>query len=140
MRKLLLDGVMVLSLMEDGKMEFGTMVLRLDESFNTESQNNIMEDVNNFFQVSPDRWQVELTGIRDISNLSLGDYISIGNIVGITVNGVRKFLKDSYQIISIDQTAITLSVIVKTSFPLRSIERDSENHKIYITKNVWENG
>ncbi|CAG7580999.1 MAG: hypothetical protein SLAVMIC_00628 [uncultured marine phage] len=114
--------------------------VRIDGSFDTESVNALMDDVSNFFQVSPDRWQIELSGQESIDNLDLGDYIAIGNIVGLDVNGNRKFLKDSYQIIAIDKVAFTLSVIIKTSFPLRSIERDSENHKVYVTKNVWENG
>jgi len=131
------NGAFIEGVWENGVWNNGP---RTNQAFNTNSVSVNMESVSNFFQTAPNRWQVELSGLEDISIFSVGDYISIGNIIGLTVNETRKFLKDSYQIIKIDTLLNTLSVVIITPFPIRAIQKDSDNHKILVTKNVWENG
>ena len=85
------------------------------------------------------KWRIQISGnIQSTSNFEIGDKISIGNIVGIDVNENRKIIKNVFTIINKDTTNIVVEF--SNSFPLRRIERDSENHKIKITKNVWLNG
>ena len=47
-------------------------------------------------------------------------------------------LKNYFTIIN--KTVDTIIVEFDNNFPLRRIERDSENHRIYVTKNVWLSG
>lgn len=79
-----------------------------------------------------------------ITDFSIGDKVSVGNIVTIDINGNRRLIRDYLEIIDINydnvtnKTSITLEVNI--NFPIRSIERDSEYHLIYVSKNVWLNG
>lgn len=85
------------------------------------------------------RWRIQVTGATtSVSNFNIGDRVSIGNIVAIDINENRKLLKNYFTIIN--KTTTDIIVEFDNSFPLRRIERDSVNHKIKITKNVWLNG
>jgi len=70
--------------------------------------------------------------------LSVGDKISISNIVGVDINDNRKILRGLYTIVRIGDKFIDIDI--ETTFPLRRIERDSLNHRIMLTKNVWLSG
>ena len=97
-------------------------------------------DINQFFVWNKNkRWRVEITGpIESVSSFNVGDNVSIGNIVAIDINEDRKLLKSYYTIIS--KTDNTIIVEFDNDFPIRRIEKDSDNHRIYITKNVWLSG
>jgi len=71
-------------------------------------------------------------------SLKIGDKISISNIVGVDINDNRKILRGLYTIIRIGDEFIDIDI--ETTFPLRRIERDSKNHRIMITRNVWLSG
>ena len=114
---------------------------RLNETFDTVSSITFLDNVNNFFENGINRWQIDLSSDENIpSNFNVGDYISIGNIIALTINDNRKLLNDSYQIIRLDRNSNSLSIIVKVTFPIKSIEKDSINHRIMVTNNVWESG
>jgi hypothetical protein len=78
----------------------------------------------------------------------IGDKVSVGNVVAIDINGSRKLIKDTFTVVTIVRSTktdtvnsvwkIVLSVTI--NFPIRTIERDSVNHPIYVTKNIWLNG
>lgn len=85
------------------------------------------------------RWRIQLESTPDvISNFEIGDKVSIGNIVAIDINEERKVIRNYFTIINI--TNRTIIVEFDNDFPLRRIVKDSENHRIYVTKNVWLNG
>ena len=85
------------------------------------------------------RWRIQITGpTESASNFSIGDKISIGNIIGIDINGERKLLKGYYTVVRKNDESLIIEV--DTTFPLRRIEKDSQNHKIKITKNIWLSG
>jgi hypothetical protein len=85
------------------------------------------------------RWRVLITGpTSSTSQFEIGDKVSIGNIVSININEERKLLKNYFTIINKNET--DLVVEFDNNFPIRRITKDSENHKIRITKNVWLNG
>lgn len=96
--------------------------------------------------ISNIKWRFRITGPKDsVSSFNVGDDISIGNIIGIDINEKRKLLKGSYKIVSKNDTGIDsrigfIIVELETTFPLRRIEKDSNNHRIYITKNIWLSG
>jgi hypothetical protein len=91
-------------------------------------------------------WIITLISLDTMDGLSVGDKVSIGNIVGININGSRVLIKDYYTIVGINNTVSTdmpngyLKVSLTTNFPLRQIVRDSTNHLIYVTKNIWLSG
>lgn len=85
------------------------------------------------------RWRIQIEGpTYSVANFEIGDRISIGNIVTIDINEKRKLLKNYFTIVNKNET--TLIVEVDNVFPIRRIQKDSPNHKILITKNVWLNG
>ena len=85
-------------------------------------------------------WIITLSAIDNLSTLSIGDKVSIGNIVAIDVNENRRIITDYYRVSAIDNVNNTLSVNLVTNFQIRRVERDSVNHVIYVTKNIWLSG
>jgi hypothetical protein len=84
-------------------------------------------------------WRIEISGTEEsTSQFSIGDKVSIGNIVGIDINENRKLMKNYFTVLSVNQNSIIVDF--NNTFPLRRIEKDSENHKIKISKNIWLNG
>ena len=85
------------------------------------------------------KWRVQIQGpTSSVAEFTIGDNISIGNIVAIDINDSRRLLKNYFTIIN--KTVDTIIVEFDNNFPLRRIERDSENHRIYVTKNIWLSG
>jgi hypothetical protein len=96
--------------------------------------------VNQFSSSNRDKkWKIEISGPESsVNNFSIGDKVSISNIVAIDINEERKLLTKYYTILSISTNSITVEF--ESDFPLRRIEKDSENHRILITKNIWLSG
>jgi hypothetical protein len=85
------------------------------------------------------RWRLQITGpTSSVSNFNIGDNVSIGNIVAIDINEDRRLLKNYYTIIN--KTNSSIVVEFDNNFPLRRIKRDSDYHRISVTKNVWLSG
>ena len=99
-------------------------------------------DTVTFYQLSRDIWQIVLTGddIANIDTFTVGDDVSIGNIVLIDINGKRKLIKDKFKVVSIDTDLNYLYVNTVINFPIRRVQRDSDKHKIKVTKNIWLSG
>jgi hypothetical protein len=92
-----------------------------------------------FRTIADRRWRIQLTGPSSSgTQFNIGERISISNIVAIDINETRKLLKGYFTIINKSDTSLIVETDV--SFPFRRIEKDSENHKIKVTKNVWLNG
>ena len=70
----------------------------------------------------------------------IGDKVSVGNLVTIDINGNRRLIRNYLTIIDLDLVNTSMTLELNISFPIRSIERDSEEHLMYVTKNVWLNG
>lgn len=88
-------------------------------------------------------WQIEIRGsTQSIMNFATGSVVSIGNIIAIDINENRKLLKDYYKIESLGTTGnySWMRINIDTTFPYRRIEKDSDNHKIKVTKNIWLSG
>jgi hypothetical protein len=85
------------------------------------------------------RWRIQIEGPSDaVNSFEIGDKVSIGNIIAIDINENRKTIKGYFTIIN--KTETTIIVEFDNDFPLRRIEKDSDNHRIYVTKNVWLSG
>jgi hypothetical protein len=81
----------------------------------------------------------------NLSSITLykrGDKVSIGNLVAIDINGNRRTYRGYYEIIDIitNNGQITMELSMNINFPITSIQKDSDEHLIYITKNNWLNG
>lgn len=84
-------------------------------------------------------WRIQIVGSTfSTPNFEIGDKIAISNIVAIDINEERKLLKNYFTIIN--KTDTILVVETENNFPIRRIEKDSPNHKILVTKNIWLNG
>lgn len=92
------------------------------------------------------RWRWRIIGpSTSVEKFSVGDDVSIGNIIAIDINGDRKLLKDKYKILAASASGISdrigyITIESDTTFPYLTIERDSPNHKIKVTKNIWLSG
>jgi hypothetical protein len=85
------------------------------------------------------RWRIQVEGTEDsVNSFEIGDKVAIGNIIAIDINENRKTIKGYFTIIA--KTENTIIVEFDNDFPLRRIEKDSDNHRIYVTKNVWLSG
>lgn len=93
---------------------------------------------------SDSKWRIRISGLsEDINDLNIGEYISIGNIVAIDINNNRNTLSDYYRVINkgeIDSRISFIDVDIDVVFPMRSIEKDSEFHRIKVTRNIWSSG
>lgn len=97
-------------------------------------------EVSQFFSYnSGKRWRVQITGpASSATEFNIGDNVSISNIVPIDINDERKIIKGYYTVINKTQNSIIVEF--DANFPIRRIEKDSDNHRIYVTKNVWLSG
>jgi hypothetical protein len=68
----------------------------------------------------------------------VGDRVSVGNIIARDQNDKRRIIKDPFTVVQILEDVIYLQVVL--NFSARRLERDSELHLIYVTKNIWLNG
>lgn len=77
-----------------------------------------------------------------ISDFVIGDKVSVSNIVSIDINGNRRLIRDFLIVkevnYNINSSSITLEVNI--NFPIRSIEKDSDEHLIYVSRDIWLNG
>jgi hypothetical protein len=92
-------------------------------------------------------WKIKISGSAySCDSFKIGDKVAIGNIVAIDINENRKLLRDYYTISAKGSDGFGPSMInwievsLDTTFPYRRIERDSPNHKIKVTKNIWLSG
>lgn len=98
---------------------------------------NVVASFNTFTKNT--RWRVQISGpTQSISNFNIGDKVAISNIVAIDLNDKRNLLKNFYTIV--DKNDENIVIELNNNYPYRRIEKDSENHKIRITKNIWLNG
>jgi hypothetical protein len=112
------------------------------------------------FKTTKNTWRFVLESAFNINaselftynKLSIGDKISIGNIIAIDINGSRKIIKNLFTVVdlptsninrvdnSFSQTQPTgyrMTVEYKETFPINDIQIDSDRHLIYVQKNVW---
>lgn len=77
-------------------------------------------------------------GIDLRETFKIGDRVSVGNIIAIDINENRRLIRDSLTIIEVEENYISVQFTI--NFPIRRVERDSDYHFIYVTKNIWLNG
>jgi hypothetical protein len=68
----------------------------------------------------------------------IGDRVSVGNIIARDQNDKRRVLRDPFTVIRILDDSIYLQITL--NFSARRLERDSDLHLIYVSKNIWLNG
>ena len=107
----------------------------------TDSDSFEFSDVLNSYPISDGKWRIEIgrSSLLSTNEKNLvGEYISIGNIVVININEERKFLKKSYLVVDAIDNYIVIEA--EFSFPVRRIEKDSDKHRMKVSKNVWLSG
>jgi hypothetical protein len=91
------------------------------------------------YKISKNTWKVTIQCYDPLNSL-INDKISISNVVNIDVNGKRTFLREPLKVLSIDRSNRKVSFEYISNFEIREIKKDSPNHLIYITQNIWQNG
>jgi uncharacterized protein (TIGR02145 family) len=92
------------------------------------------------YELSPKRWLYKLE-IDVYSKLKPGDRVSVSNIVGIDINSKRRLIRDYSTVLEVNNDSekyILLSVDI--NFPIRTIIKDSDCHRIMVSKNIHLNG
>jgi len=79
--------------------------------------------------------------------LKVGDRVSVGNVVAIDSNGERRLITDTFKVVDIispdNNSGGGLDIVylqITLNFDAKTIRRDSNEHLIYISKNIWQNG
>ena len=134
----IIDYKIVNSKIGNGSFESGTWKNGTWNNGWRTSKNYNFLDVLEFYNLN-ERWSFTIYGSTySTSNFEVGDKVSISNIVAIDINNDRRLLKNSFTIIYKSDNTITLELFY--DFPIRSIEKDSRNHLISVSKNIWLNG
>jgi len=95
------------------------------------------------YKIGDNTWKLTIqliNGISDVLTLSSRSKVSISNISIIDTSSRRLLIRDPLEIISIDTNLNQLSLKVISTSDIREIKRDSLNHLIYVSKNIWANG
>lgn len=95
------------------------------------------DNISQFVKLSKHDWQFTITG-ASYSGLVVGDKVAIGNIVTYDINEKRKTIKSYYNVTALTATSLTVQTTV--NFPIYRIVKDSDLHKISVTKNIWLSG
>lgn len=104
-----------------------------------DSDVNVLDGVFQFLRIDEKNWRILLTGLTNsTAGIGIGDKVTIGNLIAIDVNENRRLIREVFTVI--DRSDVDIVFQFKTNFPIRRIERDSEYHKIYVTKNIWKSG
>ena len=92
------------------------------------------------YQTDTNTWFVTLKSIDFLTGISVGDKVGIGNIIAIDINETRKIIKDYFTVVGLSKDNKTITVKYLTNFPIRRLEKDSDKHLMYLTKNIWQSG
>jgi hypothetical protein len=93
--------------------------------------------ISNFIQTGQFTYTIRIEGLNS-QNFIVGERISISNIVGIDVNQKFSLIKSSGVILEKVSNYIRVEFVSNTL--LRSIVKDSPDHPIKVSKNVWLSG
>lgn len=110
--------------------------------------------VSNSFQIFTmfsNKWTITLETKDDtqIQGFSVGDTVSIGNLVGYDYNNMRKPIKNLYTISKITsgityagttQSQSRVEFTLQLNYRLRYITIDSPIHLVYVSKSIWKSG
>jgi len=109
----------------------------------------LLDEVDISYGLDDKNWRVSIFATSSnisstIKNLyTVGQRVSAGNLVMIDINQNRKVIKSPGTISSIVDNIGGLYIIeidYSIGFPISYISRDSFNHKISISKNIWKFG
>ena len=85
------------------------------------------------------RCKIRINGpASSVAAFSVGDNVSISNMVAVDMNEDRRLLKNFYTIS--EKSSRWIEVDLSVEFSLMRVEIDSDEHRILVTKNIWMNG
>jgi len=89
-------------------------------------------------------WSIKIQLVDSLSayqlKLDVGQKISVSNLAAYDNNDRRIYISGVLDVESYSLEENTLTVTYKSLTPISYIKKDSSNHLIYITTNVWTNG
>ena len=93
------------------------------------------------YRLYENTWVVTISCYDSIADvINEGDLISVSNIVVYDINNKRTFFREPLRVLSIDAVLNEITFEYTVNFEIRTIEKDSQLHLIYVTKNIWQNG
>jgi len=92
------------------------------------------------YKLNNTTWIITIQLFDGVSRITTTRRISIGNIVSIDINGKRRLLRQSFKVRSINVALNQVTLEFVPNFEIRQIVKDSTNHLIYLTQNIWLNG
>jgi hypothetical protein len=93
------------------------------------------------YRLYENTWVVTISCYDSIADvINEGDLISVSNIVVYDINNKRTFFREPLRVLSIDAVLNEITFEYTANFEIRTIEKDSQLHLIYVTKNIWQNG
>ncbi|NBP55535.1 hypothetical protein EBU71_03155 [bacterium] len=94
-------------------------------------------NVSNFIKTGDYTYTISITG--DNSNqFSGGERVAISNIVGVDTNLQFALIKSPGTILEVSSNSLKIEFVSNT--PLRGVSKDSTDHNIKVTKNIWQSG
>jgi hypothetical protein len=89
-------------------------------------------------------WSIKIQLIDNLNEyrlkLNIGSKISVSNLAAYDNNKRRIIISSVLEVESYSFSENSLTVSYKSLFPISYIEKDSPNHLIYLTTNIWSNG
>lgn len=111
-----------------------------NDGYRVDGTIRLCESVSDFIQITEFVYIISLAVNGSLSIYSIGDKVSVSNIVGIDYNNKRKLIKGSLVIRDIQPSSSKIVLEVVSNYKLRLIKQDSNNHLIKVTQNVWLSG
>lgn len=94
-----------------------------------------------FYEVSIGTFRIKLFGeASSVSQFRIADRVSVSNIIIIDINDERKLWKNYMTVVDTSEQAKYILLEFTYNFPIRTMEMDSKNHRILVSRNVWLKG
>ena len=93
--------------------------------------------VSNFIKTGDYTYTILITG-NNSNQFSVGERISVSNIIGIDTNLQFALIKSPGTILEVGLNSLKIEFVSNT--PLRGMSKDSTSHNIKVTKNIWQSG
>ncbi len=104
------------------------------------AKNVEFEDVIEYTSISRGTHEITIIRGATFSGLFVGDEVAIGNIVSIDINSQRKLIKSKFTVSEVSSDKLSFKVRVELNFPIYQIIRDSNLHRVLVSKNIWHSG
>jgi len=98
-------------------------------------------EISKTYRLEKNKWVVTISTYDSIAGLiNVGDLIAVSNVVVYDINGNRNFFREPLKVLKSNGILNEITFEYTSTFEIRTIQKDSDLHLIYVTKNIWQNG